>query len=498
MQLALLLSIFIVAICGLVYELIAGALASYVLGDTLTQFSTVIGAYLFAMGIGSHLSKYVRGNLVAFFIRVEILVGLVGGASAMLLFLDFEHMQGFRVLLYGLVGVIGILVGCELPVLMRILKDELPFKDLVSRVFTVDYVGALLASVLFPLVLAPRLGLMRTAFLFGILNVGVALWALRLFAAKGGWTRPLAAQALVALALLGAGFVYSDRLMSVAEAGVFPDPVVIARNTPYQRLVLTRSEDDMRLYLNGNLQFSSRDEHRYHEALVHVGLASMERRQRVLVLGGGDGLAVREVLRYPDVETVTLVDLDPEMTELFRRHEMLVRLNGASLSDPRVRVVNADAFQWLREGTERFDFVVVDFPDPSNFSLGKLYSTAFYQALGARLAPGGAFVVQSTSPWVARRSFWCVAETMEQAGFAVLPYHANVPSFGEWGFLLGARAPMTPRTDYPAGLRFLDAGGLAGMLAFPPDMARLPVEANRLNNQILVRYFDDEWSQYVR
>jgi spermidine synthase len=218
------------------------------------------------------------------------------------------------------------------------------------------------------------------------------------------------------------------------------------------------------------------------------------------VLGGGDGLALREVLRYPHVEHVTLVDLDPEMTRLFSTHPELVRLNAHALADPRVRVVNADAFIWVDETAEVFDFAVVDFPDPSNFSIGKLYTTAFYRTLMRRLGPEGRFVVQSTSPMFARRSFWCIVETIEAVGLTASPYHVYVPSFGEWGFVLAGRdAPPAPMPEHlPDGLRYLTTATIPPLFEFPLDMARVPVEPNQLNTQALVRYYEQEWDTINR
>jgi spermidine synthase len=494
-RLLLLASVFVIATCGLVYELIAGTLASYLLGDSVTQFSTVIGVYLSAMGIGSWLSRFVVRHEERLFIQVQFLIGVVGGCSAAVLFVLFAHAASFRILLYGLILVVGILVGLEIPLLLRILKDRLEFKDLVARVFTFDYIGALLASLLFPLLLVPQLGLVRTGFLFGMLNVAVGLLTLRALGGGGRWASSLNAVGFALLLLLGGGLAGSGRILSWSEHSAFVDPVIFARSSAYQRIVLTRAPGDLRLYLNGNLQFSARDEYRYHEALVHAGLARLPQARRVLVLGGGDGLAVREILRYPRVEKVTLVDLDPEMTHLFRTQALLTNLNAGVLDSPRVEVINADAFQWLAEARESYDFAVVDFPDPSNFSLGKLYSTTFYERLGGVLAPGGACVIQSTSPWVARRAFWCVEATLRASGFVTEPYHAYVPSFGEWGFLLASRQPLPELARLPEGLRFLHRDSLPALYQFPPDMTAVPVEVNRLNNQALVRYFEEEWGR---
>ncbi|MBI5816260.1 MAG: polyamine aminopropyltransferase [Nitrospinae bacterium] len=498
MAYALLFSVFVISTCGLVYELISGALASYLLGDSVLQFSTVIGVYLFSMGIGSFFSRYISKDLPAVFIRVEILIAVVGGCSAALLFMVFEYVSSFRVILYSLVSLTGTLVGLEIPLLMRILKAHFEFKDLVSKVFTFDYVGALIASILFPLALAPHLGLVRSAFMFGMINACVAMWALALFRDEIRMSRVLAAEGAGALALLLAGFVYSGSIMGMAEASTYPDSVIYAKSSRYQRIVLTRSPYDIRLFLNGNLQFSSADEYRYHEALVHPAMGSMDGPKDILILGGGDGLAAREILKYPSVRSITLVDLDPEVTKLFAGNEILVKLNENSLASPKLKIVNADAFVWLREDKGTYDFIAVDFPDPSNFSIGKLYSASFDKLLFKALKDTGAAVIQSTSPYVARKSFWCVNNTLAAAGFHTTPYHAYVPAFGDWGYVLASKRPFTPPLKYPAGLKYVSVETVKGMLEFPRDMEAVETEVNRLNNQVLVRYFEDEWAKYSR
>jgi spermidine synthase len=499
LQFALLASVFVVAACGLAYELIAGALASYLLGDSVTQFSTVIGAYLFAMGVGSWLSKYIRRDLVARFVQIEIAVGLLGGFAAAALFLAFAANAGpFRVLLYAAVFAVGVLVGLEIPLVMRILRRELEFGELVSRVLSFDYLGALAVSILFPLVLAPHLGLVRTGLLFGLLNVLVALWAVYLFRDRLAHRAGLRLAALSSAGLIVAGLAGAGQVTTIAEGWIYADDIVHAETTPYQRLVVTRWHDDIRLFLNQNLQFSSRDEYRYHEALVHPGLAALPGAKRVLVLGGGDGLAVREILKYPQVESVTLVDLDPAMTRLFSTAPLLTALNGDSLNAPRVKVVNADAARWLEDNGEVFDFVVADFPDPTSYAIGKLYSTGFYRLLEKHLAPRGLLVVQATSPFYARRSFWAVVATLEHTGFQTAPYHALVPSFGEWGFILAGRVPYVPPAQYPVATRFLNPETMATLLRFPADMERVDAEPNRLNDQSLVRTFEAEWRNVQR
>jgi spermidine synthase len=504
----LFLNVFVVATCGLVYELLAGTLGSYLLGDSVTQFSLVIGLYLSAMGVGAWLSRWVDTKLARKFIEVELAVALLGGASAPALFLAFPIVSHFQIVLLAFVTAIGILVGLELPLLMRLLSGQLAFKDLVSRVLSVDYVGALAAALLFPLIFVPRLGLVRTSLVMGLCNCLVGLW--------GTWLlEPLLASRILALRvraiglalLLVVGVVKADWLTARAEDEMFADPILAAQTTSYQRIVVTANRAGFNLFLNGNLQFSAADEYRYHEALVAPAIAAAGKSARnVLILGGGDGLALREVLATPGIESVTLVELDPAMVRLARGFQPLVALNRGAFFDPRVTVVHDDAMIWLAEAASQsdsgrparrqWDVAIVDFPDPNTYALGKLYTKLFYRRLRAQLAPGGAVAVQTTSPLFARRSFWCVVETMRAAGLTVHPYQVAVPSFGVWGFALARAEPFDPPRQIPGRHRFLNDDTLAAMFQFSADMGPVAAEVNQLDNQVLVRYYEHEWRRW--
>jgi spermidine synthase len=500
LEVALLASVFVIAACGLVYELAAGALASYLLGDSVLQFSTVIGSYLFAMGIGSYLSRFLERQLPAHFLRIEVLVALVGGALPATLFMANAYLPGsFHFLLYGMVLLVGVLVGLEIPLVMRILRRNVALKDLVSQVLTFDYLGALVVSLAFPLLLVPQLGLIRTGLLFGLMNAAVALWALWLFRHE---LRQLLAHGIacaLTLVVLLAGFAGANHITTLAEDRFYQDRVLFTATSPYQRIVVTNGQAGHRLFLNGNLQFAERDEYRYHEALVHPAMAAFAASgaapKKVAVLGGGDGMAVREILKYSGVQSITLVELDPAITRLFSQQSALVRLNGAALLSPKVKVINTDAFQWLEQTEESFDVIVVDFPDPTNFSLGKLYTNSFYALLDKRLAASGYAVIQTTSPLVARQSFWTVVTTIESVGLRTAPYHAHVPSFGEWGFVIASRRPYRQPSSLPDELRFLNLQSLPLLFDFPQDMGRVPTEVNRLSNQILVSTYEMEWGK---
>jgi spermidine synthase len=496
--LILFLNVLIIATCGLIYELQAATLSSFVLGDSVTQFSLIIGLYLSALGIGAWLSRFINRGLARAFLEVELGVALLGGLSVPLLYAGSGRPGLFLPLLYGLVLGVGTLVGLELPLLMRIVREQLDFKELVSRVLTFDYLGSLVASVLFPLVFVPQMGLVRTSLFFGMLNALVALWGTWLLKPLlAGNLLGLRVRACLLLVFLAGVMVKSEELVRWSEGEIFEGNVLFARTTPYQRIVVTEQRGGFQLFLNAHLQFSSADEYRYHEALAHPALLLAGQPRRVLILGGGDGLALREVLRHGCVEEVTLVDIDPEMTALSEHVPLLGELNQHAYRDPRVRVVNRDALVWLeeqsREGTSPFDAVLIDFPDPHSFSLGKLYTTRFYRLLRRQMTARAALAVQCTSPLATRQSYWCVVRTLEAAGFSVQPYAVGVPSFGIWGFALARQEPFElPAGPLPGGLKFLDERVLPGLFVLPADIGPVEVKVNRLDNQHLVRYYEAE------
>ena len=494
-ELLLLFSVFVIATCGLIYELVAGALASYLLGDSVKQFSFIIGVYLFSMGVGSYLAKFIRKNLIDKFIEIEILVGIVGGISSVVLFVVFNTTNHFEWLLYLFVFLTGCLVGLEIPLLMNILKDRVAFKDLVSNVFAVDYIGALLASILFPLVLIPNLGILRTPLFFGLINISVAIFLSFYLKNELKNRFGLQLRSIISFLVLVILFIFADKILAMSEEKLYGENIVYTHNSPYQRIALTRNGKDFRLYLNNNLQFSSADEYRYHESLVHPAMSMAKNISRVLVLGGGDGFAVREILKYPKVKEIVLVDLDGEMTHFFKSNVTMQGLNNNALNSPKVKVINQDAYIWVKEQHKTFDVVIVDFPDPSNYSLGKLYSVQFYHELKRLTTPETFLSVQTTSPYFAPKSFWTIHKTMSEIFTNVQAYHTYVPSFGEWGYCLASEQPINQKIYHKlADLKFYDYK-FQNMASFTKDMVTKDVEVNRLDNQILVRYFDEEWGR---
>jgi spermidine synthase len=496
MRFVFLFAVFVVATCGLIYELVASTAASYLLGDSVTQFSTVIGVYLFAMGAGSYASKYFKNNLLKTFIIVELLVGIFGGLSSTLLFVGFNFIASFQFFLYLIVFIIGSLVGLEIPLMLRILKDRFSFDDLVAKIFSFDYVGALFASLLFPLVLVPFLGLLKTSYLFGMFNAAIAWFLVDYLKAAPKVKLMLKTSSVMVVVLLCTCFALSEAILGWSESLAYQEKIIISKSSKYQRIIVTRNNDDIRLYLNGNLQFSSRDEYRYHESLIYPAVLKHPDAKNVLILGGGDGLALRELLKLKQIEKVTLVDLDDQMIKLFKENTLLTDLNKNSLNDPKLSIINKDAFIWLKQNTALFDLAVVDFPDPSNYSVGKLYTNSFYKLLYRALNDKGIAVVQSTSPYFASKSFWCINNTIKSVGFQTTPYHSYVPSFGEWGYVLCEKQPAVLH-DYPIDARFFNKETWLSMTDFPKDMMSDNTDINKLNNQVLVNLFEHEWAKYT-
>lgn len=498
-KIVLLVSVVVIAVCGLIYELLSATLSSYLFGDSVFHFSVVIGLFLSAMGVGAFLSKWVEGDLLATFIWVEVGVGLVGGFSGLTLFAAFAYQWSFWTVLIANCLVVGALVGLEIPLILRLSKQIDPLRISVGNVLGFDYIGSLLASILFPAVLVPQLGLMRTSFLFGAINVAVAGLALYLFRDELRRRRRLIGAIAFAFVLLVGGLVAGGKLVRALEDDLYQDTIILSRQTLFQRLVITRFRSDYRLYLNGNLQFSTVDEHRYHESLVHPALSSVRSPKRVLILGGGDGMALREVLRHREVESVELVDIDAAMVRLFARHPLLQRLNAGAFGDRRVRVHNTDALGFVQRAKGRYDVILIDLPDPRTLSLGRFYTASFLRLLKTRLAPGGALALQGTSPVFSRRTFWCIVNTLRHAGWQALPYHVNVPSFSEWGFVLATHAPLRVESiRLRHSGRFLTAAVLPTLFVFPPDIGPLETEINRLDNQILVQYFNRDSRMWNR
>jgi len=504
----LLVSVFVLGACGLLYELVTGAAASYLMGDSVTQYSLVIGVFLAAMGVGSQLTRWLKRNLIDAFIRIQLGIAMVGGFSGYILFAAFPILDEVTIVVLGLSGVTGVLIGLELPILIRLMRNDDGLRINLAQVLSFDYVGALAASILFPFILLPQLGLVRAALACGALNAVIALLGTALFKHHLKKFGGLVVLNLAVLAALAIGFVYAERTTTFLEDQLYQDEIIVAETTPYQRIVITRWKEDIRLHLNGHLQFSSADEYRYHESLVMPALSAVNNENprsdelRVLILGGGDGLAARLILRNAPVAKIDLVDLDQRVVELFRDVEAFSKLNDDSLSDPRLVPHYLDAMAYLRNAeAEPYDLIVIDLPDPGTVSTSKLYSKSFFGLALKSLKPQGALVTQASSPFFATEAFWCAVNTLRSANDSlggsrmVTPYHVNVPSFGEWGFiLLSPPSSKPPQPFEDTKLRFYTPEIYEQAKTFSPDIAEVPTRINTLSHPVIMEYYLKGWN----
>lgn len=493
------LSILIIAVCGIIYELIIGAVSSYLWGDSIYYFSVTIGLYMSAMGLGAFLSKFLLHRLFDWFVASEILVGFIGGSSALFLFWAYSSSDYYEYAFVGITVLIGMLVGLEIPLLIRVLENQDSLRQNVAHVLSYDYIGGLIGALVFPMFLLPHLGLIRTALVLGVSNLAVAVLNFVRHRHMLETFNTLCVAVILAAVWLGFGLWQAPQMQNALEQRLYRDKVVLSLQTPYQQLTVTEWHKDVRLFINGGLQFSSLDEYRYHESLVHVPMSVVPEAKRALILGGGDGLAARELLKYSGLEEIVLVDIDPDMTRLFQETPRLNALNQNSLNDPRVTIKHLDAFKFAEEDLQFYDLILVDLPDPSNTGLSKLYSREFYELIKRRLSLRGVMTVQSTSPFFAPEAFWCIHKTLKASDLLIYPYEVEVPSFGNWGFQMASRRHIdTDQLKVSSALetRFLNDSTLQSLFVFSKDL-RFDLEKLQVNSvlqPVILTYYKRGWN----
>lgn len=476
------IGILIIALCGIAYELLIATVSSYLIGNSVYQFSVTVGLFMAAMGIGSYLSQHLRKNLIDAFVLAEVALAIIGGLSSVILFAVFPISRLYAPAVYTLILIIGTLIGLEIPIVVRILAQHGGVRRGVAEALSLDYIGALIGSLAFPLLMLPYLGLFHSSFAIGLLNGVVAIVSAIVFRKHTTKPRLLTASGFAAVAILFTAFAFSSHITRYSEGRLYGGRVINQLQSPYQRIVLTRDDatGEHRLYLDGHIQFAEYDEYRYHEALVHPALAAPGTPARVLILGGGDGLAVREVLRFPAVKEIVLVDLDPAITHIAKTFPAITRLNQNALDNPKVTVINDDAFNYVRESTAPFDRILIDLPDPHNEALAKLYSVEFYRMVRDTLTPDGIMATQSTSPYFTPEAYWSIRDSIRAAGLDTLSYHTTVPAFGVWGFHL-ARQNTAPKSfNFLPDARYMNAAVMAASQTFPPDQQPHPTRINSI------------------
>ena len=476
---------FLLGGCGLAYEYTLSKIASDLLGNSVQQWATMIATMLFAMGLGADVQKHTSAKVLADrLITTQVMLAVLGGFGPLIMIHGFALLpQLYIVIQYSLAFGVGMLIGYEIPLMMRINEEDAPDMRInLAQVLKMDYIGALVGALLWTFLLVRYLSIDRISFVVGLATMASAILCWFLYRKRLARPRARSLEIVGGVVLVAVGLVIGRSLALKAEQFLYRDPIIASLTSPFQHIILTKNRiGNVRCYINGHLQFNEADEHIYHENLVHPAMHLADRREKILILGGGDGLALREVLKYPQVRAVTLVDLDPMMTGLATSNPELIRMNGGSMTDPRVvknaaagvtagaayqnvqpsqyekfattvhetvtlHVIHLDAAEFVKSVTGRYDVVIMDFPDPNSPDLAKLYGRPFYDHLGDMLNPGAVIVQQSGSCFHAREAYLCIGRTLKAAGFDVVPYHDNVPSFGEWGWWIAKSGQSAAQT----------------------------------------------------
>jgi spermidine synthase len=504
------LALFATGLSGIVAEYILATLASFFISDSATQWTLIISTMLFSMGLGSRLSKYIEKNLLQKFIMIEFLLSILTAYSSLIAYTASAYTIYTGAIIYGLAIIIGLLIGMEIPMVMRLNQAFEELKVNVSGILEQDYYGSLAGGLFFAFVGLPILGLTYTPFVLGFVNFSVAIILYFILYPKliGGTRVGLNAFTGGILALLVAGFFLAKPIIFYGEQRRYKDKIIYEEQSRYQKIVITQWKDNYWLYINHNQQLSSIDEVLYHEPLVHPALSLLTMPQDVLVLGGGDGCAVREILKYPSVKNITLVDLDPAMTKLGREHPVLVNINEDALNNDKVTIIHQDGFNFIANHDDYYDAIIIDLPDPKSIDLGRLYSYEFYQMVKRRLRPYGVVITQAGSPYYATKAFLCIDKTLSAAGFNTVPLHNQIVTMGEWGWIIGIKDER--KTSLKTALQSLEFGqvptrwinneAMQLMTSFGKTIYTIPVDSvqiNKIHNPVLYRYYlQGNWDLY--
>ncbi|MBC8754066.1 polyamine aminopropyltransferase [Kordia sp. YSTF-M3] len=501
------IAIFATGISGLVSEFILSTLASYFIGDTIIQWTIVLSLMLFAMGLGSHASRLVKKNLLTTFLLIEFSLSLLISFAPLLVYSLAAKTEFIHILIYGLSLLVGFCIGFEIPLATRLNETYEPLDKNISNILSWDYIGSLVGGLLFAFWGLPYLGITNTAFVFGFLNFGVALLLLYNFRAlifkEKKWLIGIACFLMV---IISFGFVLSEKIILYSEQSLYKDKIVYQEQSNYQKITVTQWQEHYWLYINGNQQLSTFDEFLYHEPMVHPVMALTPEHKDILIIGGGDGFNVKELLKYEDIHKITVVDLDPAMTKLGKDFEGLVKYNEKSLHDAKVDIINDDGFTFLEKRNHYYDLIIIDLPDAKNIELNKLYSLEFYQMAYQSLRPNGHLITQAGSPYYATKAFYCIDKTMKAAGFNNLQLHNQVLTLGEWGWIIGSKKltkqkmiNIMENASYKnLNTKWFTNETIKLMTSFgKPMIDTTGVEINTINTPVLYRYYlDGNWDLY--
>ncbi|AYM85225.1 polyamine aminopropyltransferase [Pseudoalteromonas sp. Angola-30] len=539
----------VLAGCGLIYEYLLSHYAGRVLGSVESAIYAMIGTMIVAMGLGAFLARWFKDAFTAF-AWLESIIALVGMGCILAIagviavsyslphlfssifnlppdvvlngyvFQKLQEWSRFLPYVFGLV--LGLFIGMEIPLIARIRQHVYGrfLENNAGTIYGADYIGAGIGAAIWVSIML-AMPIMQAAAWTALFNILAGLAFLWRYHAHVRFAKALLICHIVLLALFGFILVMGSSWMNSLSNVLYKDKVIYSQATKYQHVVLTERLSKNQpapitdLYLNGRLQFSSIDEQIYHSMLVYPAMLASNRHDSVLIIGGGDGLALRDVLKWP-VNDVTLIDLDAQLLNLFGHKDgdftapesiskRLLALNKQSMLDPRANIIVGDAFlevERLLDQGKQFDTILIDLPDPNHPDLNKMYSDYFYNHVRQLLASDGAMAVQSTSPYHAKKAFLSIAKTVKAAGFDyVEQYQQNIPSFGQWGWTIATKMgqPASGRikniSAMPVPSRWVSKEYLLASFVFPNQYFEQvkSIEVNRLGSGQLYDYYRNAW-----
>ncbi len=504
----------------IVDEYILAQVSSNILGNPAEQWPVVIGLMLLATGVGVWVAQFIPDTkAVNAFITIEVLLSLIGSFSPLIIMTAYAYMLvHFKLVFYFIAFTLGFLIGFEQPLIALINQRFVGFRSNITMTLSLDAFGVAVGTILWVKCMVGVIPLQYASFMVGSLNLLVAIVTYIYLSRQQEVQVSFYTFCLLGLAVIGGGLgLYnSETIIASAEQQLFTGKIIHKEDTRFQHIVMTEhpKSKDVMLFLNGSLQFCSADEDRYHENLVHPAIHfrnTLKRKQQntdplnVLILGGGDGLAVREVKKYPNIGQVSLVELDPAITQLANKEAHLLALNDSALYKNDVSLIHKDAYTFVensvREG-QQYDVIIIDFPDPRNEALGKLYSKYFFHNIRLLLKQGGVVSIQASSPVHVKHAYICTGKTMTAAGLQVLPYHDNIPSFNHWGWYLavnqlddislsGMARDLYTQKEFEVPTRYLTPERFFANTIFGKDILNdtEDIEINTLMNQKIVHYY---------
>lgn len=522
------LSMFMTGASGMVVEYVLSTVSSYLNGTHIESFSLTIAVMLGMMGIGGFAQRFISDEgLIEKFVFLEIVLAVISALSPILVYAAFTYTpEHFQLVYYIFAMSIGFMVGFEIPFLTRANATYTKnLGDNLSIIFTADYIGAFFGALIWVYVLLPYMDIMQIGFVLAVLNFIVAM--ITYFYFKRG-KKLRFGRSIIVLMVSVAGLLFwgSQNVVEwskMIDQRLYNSPIVASKKTPYQQLTLTHDtvSNDTRLYINGKTQFSSLDEKRYHEFLVHTPIAMLqELPKRALVLGGGDGLAVRELRKYKGL-SIDLVELDKDMYAWSKTNKKMTSINKdafegfvehdlknyyemrnalrSSVAEDKYRVFFSDASNFVNAQTQieksaSYDIVIIDLPDPYSLAINKMYTFQFYKRLQGIMKEGGVMVTQATSPFHAHPAFLTIGKTLKEAGFYTQPYWHNIPSFGEWGWWMASKKSLSLK-GIKTDTEYVSDQLLESSFIFGKGVVNLEgVEANTLMRPVLVNLYNkDSW-----